>query len=123
MANKEEFKTFVKDNPQLVKYVRTGDMTWQKFYEMYDLYGTEGSVWKDYLNRNEETITKASTVTTGTIGIQEIMNFIKRVDLDSIQNSVSSIQRVLGVLQDFGTKEETKKEAYKPRPIYKHFED
>ncbi len=47
----------------------------------------------------------------------------KNVDLDSIQNGVNSIQRVLGVFQDFNKKDTPTKETYKPRPIYKHFED
>lgn len=122
MANKEAFKKFVKENPQLVKYVRIGDMSWQKFYEMYDLYGTDENIWKDYLNK-QETEKKQEAAALSAIGIPEIVNFVKQIDLDSIQNSVASIQRVLGVLQDFGTKDEPKKEAYKPRPIYKHFED
>ena len=46
------------------------------------------------------------------------------INLDSIQNGVYSLQRVLGVVQDFsnGKKEEVKEE-YKPRPLYKHFDD
>ena len=34
----DNFKKFVKENPKLVNFVRNGDMTWQKFYELYDLY-------------------------------------------------------------------------------------
>ena len=46
------------------------------------------------------------------------------MDLDSIQNGVNSLQRVLGVVQDLSGKEDKKPtEEYKPRPIYKHFED
>ena len=41
MSKKEEFKTFIKNNPGFIKYVNNGEMTWQKFYEMYDLYGEE----------------------------------------------------------------------------------
>ena len=49
---KEQFKSFVRKNPILVKYVDSNEMTWQKFYEMYDLYGEENSVWDKYLNNN-----------------------------------------------------------------------
>lgn len=125
MAKKEEFKEFVKKNPKLANFVRTGDMSWQKFYEMYDLYGQENEVWKDYLTpkQTEKEVAAVAGATAGAIGLPEILNFVKNVDLDSIQNGVSSIQRVLGVLQDFGTKDTPKKDSYKPRPIYKHFED
>ena len=56
---KEEFKEFVRKHPNLIKYVKSNEMTWQKFYEMYDLYGEEESIWKDYLgNKNSENNTK-----------------------------------------------------------------
>ena len=35
--SKEEFKGFVQKNPKLIEYVRNNEMTWQKFYELYDL--------------------------------------------------------------------------------------
>lgn len=124
MSNKEEFKNFVKENPRLIKFVNNGDMSWQRFYEMYDLYGNDENVWKDYINKPEEKKVEAAAATAaGLGGFGEILNFVKNIDLNAVQNSVGSIQRVLGVLQDFGTKEESTKEPYKPRPIYKHFED
>lgn len=126
MASKEEFKEFVKDHPRLIGHVKNGDMNWQKFYELYDLYGESGDIWEEYLKEptvesKSEAATKAA-VTGFSVG--EIMNFLKGIDLDELQNGVSSLQRVVGVLQDFGKKETpSPKEQYKPRPIYKHFED
>ena len=49
METKEKFKDFVKNNPVLLKYVKDGKMTWQKFYEIYDIYGEDKDAWKDYL--------------------------------------------------------------------------
>ena len=54
MSNKEEFKLFVKSHPELIRYVKNGEMTWQKFYETYSLYGKENDVWNKYFNNNEE---------------------------------------------------------------------
>lgn len=42
--SKEEFKSFVRKNPSLIKYVNNNSMTWQKFYEMYDMYGESNDV-------------------------------------------------------------------------------
>ena len=54
----------------------------------------------------------------------ELSNFLKGLDLDGIQNGVNSLQRVLSLLQDMSTnKPNTNPTNYKPRPIYKHFED
>ena len=45
----DNFKNFVKENPKLANFVRNGDMTWQKFYELYDLYGPFHDIWNKYL--------------------------------------------------------------------------
>jgi len=116
MTKKEEFKEFVKKNPKLVKYVKDGTSNWQQFYEIYDLYGEDKDAWKDYLP-----IATATTAFT----MPDFMSWIKNIDLDSFQNGVSSLQRVLGVVQDLSGKNTSAKpnEEYKPRPMYKHFED
>lgn len=125
MDTKEKFKQFVKEHPRLLKYTKSGEMTWQKFYEIYDMYGDSKEAWKDYLS--EETVAAATTATATAAALPttfgDLMNFVKNIDLDSVQNGVNSLQRVLGVLQDFGTSDTPKKEEYKPRPLYKHFED
>ena len=108
LSKKEEFKDFVRQNPRLINFVKNGKMTWQKFYEIFDLYGDDKEVWKDYLE-------------VATPGAASFLNILKNIDLDSVQNGVNSIQRVIGVLQDIGGKEEVNE--YKPRPIYKSFDD
>ena len=122
MANIEEFKGFVKKNPKLIKYTKSGEMSWQKFYELYDLYGEDENTWKPYLRTAE--VAAASTALRIT-SFADLMGLLKNVDLDSVQNGVSSIQRVLSVVQDLTGKEEKTevKQEYKPRPLYKHFED
>ena len=44
MGNLDNFKNFVKNNPHLITYVNNGSYTWQKFYEMYDLYGEKHDI-------------------------------------------------------------------------------
>ena len=126
---KEEFKEFVKKNPKLISYVKSNEMTWQKFYEMYDLYGEDENAWKDYINKKEtsDNNTASDIAKAGIAGLtlNEVVNWFKNVDLDSLQEGIGNVQRVLGVVQDFG-KKETKEQGtntYKPRPLYKHFED
>ena len=40
-------------------------MTWQKFYEIYDLYGKDNAIWNDYLGK-KETISNITNNTTNT---------------------------------------------------------
>lgn len=114
MNSKDEFKEFVRNNPNLIKYVRNGSKTWQNFYEIFNLYGSNDDVWREYL-REEKTESAHSL---------DFVTWLKALDLDSIQNGVASIQRVLGVVQDFTNKDDvSSNEEYTPRPLYKHFED
>ena len=111
MSVKEQFKEFVRKNPALLKHVKDGKMTWQKFYEIYDMYGEDENAWKDYL-------TVSATATSF-----DLMEFLKNLDLDSIQNGVNSMQRVLGLIEDMRSNKKETTETVKPRPLYKHFED
>lgn len=122
MAKIDEFKEFVKKNPKLVKYVKTGESNWQKFYEIYDLYGEDNEAWKDYLN--VETVATAATAAATAVGVNEVFNWLKNINLDSVQSGVSNLQRVIDMVQDLSSKDDSKPtKEYKPRPIYKHFED
>lgn len=117
MSNLDNFKSFVKQNPSLIKYVRNNEMTWQKFYEMYDLYGDSKDIWKDYIS---EAVTSTTSATSF-----DLINWLKNIDMDSLQENINSVRRVISVLQDLGTNTSSDNSSsnYKPRPIYKHFED
>ena len=121
MDKKAEFKIFVKENPKLLKYVKSGEMTWQKFYEMYDLYGKDEDIWKDYL----AVTTVSATAAASSFSFGEMINWLKNIDLDTVQTGIGNLQRVIGMVQDLTNKDtkEDKKEEYKPRPLYKHFDD
>lgn len=112
---KEEFKKFVRDNPRLIRYIKNKEMTWQSFYEIYDMYGESEEAWKPYLTEEKE------KVKTGNI---DFMNYLKNIDLDAVQESINSIQRVLGVVGDLTTKNTTTTtNEYEPKPLYKHLDD
>lgn len=120
MDKKTEFKEFVRKNPRLITFVKNEKMSWQKFYELYDLYGEKEDIWKEYLTKEE----RKSVDENKEVG-NDILGWMKGLDLDSIQNGMNSLQRVLALMTELATKDtvKTPKEEYKPRPLYKHFED
>ena len=119
MDKKEEFKLFVKENPRLIKYIKNGEMTWQKFYEMYDIYGKDNDIWQEYLS------VVPTTTAASTISFSQVLNWIKGINLDDVQSGIGNLQRVIGMVQDLTNKEDNqiKSEEYRPRPLYKHFDD
>lgn len=123
MSNKEEFKLFVKSHPELIRYVKSGEMTWQKFYETYSLYGKENDVWNKYFNNNEE-IKENTNEKKENVSITDVIDMVKKVDLNSVQKNITNISKALGIVQSLITKDEVNTtESYTPRPLYKKFED
>ncbi|MBO6145173.1 MAG: hypothetical protein J6O62_00015 [Bacilli bacterium] len=110
MSLKDEFKLFVKKHPELIDKVNKNETSWQKLFEIYSLYGEEDNVWNKYFN-------KEST------SVNDIINMVKNVDLDSVQKNITNISKALGLVQSLITKDEINKDTYTPRPLYKKFED
>lgn len=113
--SKEEFKTFARSHPELVKTVQEGKTSWQKLYELYDIYGENNTIWDDYISKPIEETTNT---------IKTLFNTFKNLDMDSVQKGITNIQKTISLLQDIGigsNKELTN--TYEPRPLYQHFED
>ena len=122
MSKKEEFKLFIKDHPELIKYVKSGEMTWQKFFEIYSIYGTNDNIWNKYFNNDEGSNT--SNMPKDNMTVSDLIEMVKNVDLDSVQKNITNISKALGLVQSLITKEDLPEtDMYTPRPLYKKFED
>lgn len=123
MDKKEEFKAFVKENPFLIQYVRDGKKSWQDFYEMYDLYGEDEDAWGKLLNEENKSTVKSNNRSGGYL--EELVKIAKNVDVNKVQEGISSLQKTLGLFGElFASKEAgSSKKEYNPRPLYKRFED
>ena len=110
--SKELFKAFVSKNPSLAAHVNNGSMTWQKFYEMFDLYGEDSSVWNKYLDTNN-------------VSVGKINDLIKNVDMNSIKEHIDTAQKALDFVQELTGKQVGKTSSIidTPRPLNKFFED
>lgn len=113
----DEFKNFVRKNSYLVDYVTNKKMTWQQFYELYDLYGESDEIWNKF-KKDDSPIT-----TTGIIPvIKEIYNYVKKVDLASVQKTLTSIDKAIEAFKGFND-DKGNPNQYEERPKYKYFED
>ena len=125
MSKKDEFKLFASKHPELVKYIKSGEMTWQSFYEIYDIYGESDNAWDSYLKKE----TTKNVNNSATPSFKAITDKLKNIDMDSIQHHINTAQKALGIVQELTTKGGTgagiasAAEAVNPRPINKIFED
>ncbi len=118
---KEEFKAFVRKKPELIKFVNSGKMTWQKFYEQWSLYGEDEKVWESYKGVDSKSTSKTKEES---FNIGSITDMIKKVDMNSVQKGVNSLQKVIELLQGFTTKDAASgTKSYEPRQLFKKFED
>lgn len=128
MDNKmDEFKNFVKSNPFLIGYIRKGSKSWQEFYEIYDLYGEDEEAWAKELEEIEDTREVSNNRQSRGGYLEEIINMAKNVDVDKVQEGISSLQKTLGLFGELFVNKNnstgsTGKE-YNPRPLYRRFED
>ncbi len=123
---KEEFKAFVKTKPELVSYVSNGEMSWQKFYEIWSLYGNDEKVWNKYGLREEKKEEKKEN--SDSFSFSSLVDSIKKVDMNSVQKGINSMQKAIELLQGFtsgGAAASATKTAseYSPRQLFKKFED
>ena len=112
MDKKEEFKTFMKKNPKLLDYIKNNNSSVQKLYEVYDVYGEDESIWKPYLQTNNQT---------------NFTDMFKNIDTNKIQEHIGHAQKALNVIQELTSKGGETIENIKgpalPRPITKFFGD
>ncbi len=116
--SKELFKKFVRIHPELGNHVMDNKTSWQKLYELYEMYGEDSDVWDKYIVRNVVTSTKNSESS-----FSDLINMIRNVDLESVQKGVSNLQKTIGLLQDIGIGSKSTTSTYEPRPLYRYFDD
>lgn len=114
-----EFKEFVKTHPSLLKSVNSGKITWQRLYEMYDLYGSDSNVFNEYLNTENNISNKNIN------DYKNVIDTLKNIDMDSVKSNLTSLQKALTFLEDFTKPDDLTKvsKVVNPRPFGNFFND
>lgn len=104
----DDFREFVSRYPKLRDDVRGGKRTWQNIYEEWYLYGEQDSQWSKYRDSQEAPKpTNQNTNPSLNDSIKTIFSYIQKVNPDSLNRSLNSIQKVVQIAQTFGTKRVT----------------
>ncbi len=103
MTKIDKFKQFIYNHPEFIDYVKNNNTSWQSLYELYDIYGENTKVWDKYLNNK----------TSSVFDIKSLLNTIKNIDLNSLEENINNIQKAVGLVEEFtkSEKEEDKKES------------
>lgn len=94
MGKLDDFKLFIKENPHLIDKVHNNEVTWQKLYETYDIYGTTHEIFNKQINKK----IPSSLLTKD--GINNAINIFKDIDLDKLSNGLDSLKKVVGTIQE-----------------------
>ncbi len=123
MDKKEEFKEFIKSKPELVDYVKSREYTWQDFYEVYDLYGKDESVWEKYKEKKSDSEGNERK----NASITELTDLVKNINIDNVQKYINNAQKAINVISELTAKKPSSnvvQDVVKtPRVINKFFGD
>jgi len=104
----DEFREFVKRYPKLRDDVRTGKRTWQNIYEEWSILGEKDNQWADYREENKQNRSANNTNNNQNVPLNEsiknIIGYIQKLNPDSINRTLNSIQKVIQIAQSFGPK-------------------
>lgn len=93
MDKKEAFKLFIGNHPELLNYIKNKEMTFQDFYEIYDIYGENPDTWNRYFKNP-----------TNDVKLKELSSVLKNINMDSIEHHVNNAQKVIGIIQELTKK-------------------
>ncbi len=99
--SKESFKSFISKNPEFAKSVNGGKISWQKMYELYDMYGEDNKIWDEYREKEKS---------ESSFNIKNLLSSLKGINLESFQSNISSLQKAVGFLEDLTRDSDKKKE-------------
>ena len=109
MSKKDNFKKFIFDHPEFIDYVKDNNISWQKIYELYDIYGEDMNIWNKYISKDIK----------DSIDIKGLFNTLKNINLDALEENITSIQKAVGLVEELTKKEEVKEEKPKESKIDK----
>ncbi|MBS4203905.1 YlbD family protein [Lederbergia citrea] len=95
----EQFKSFVKKHPKLLKSVRNGENTWQEVYEDWYLLGADDPKWNSFKDAGASEETAVEKTETDKGWMNQITGIIKKMDANQVQNHIQQLSQAIGAIQ------------------------
>ena len=99
----EEFKKFVKNNPNIIKSVREEKITWQELYEDWYLFGEEDPRWDSFglktkINFEENKQTEDESAEKRD-WVGQVLSVVKNMDPLQIEGYLYNLSQALSAIQ------------------------
>ncbi|RWS43958.1 cytoplasmic protein [Bacillus mycoides] len=106
----QQFKEFVNHHPKMVHEVRSGQKTWQQFYEEWYLLGEQDQIWTAYrpdgapafssVKENKEEKKEKRTEEEKTADVMgQMLSFFKKLDVEQMQHHLANVTSAIGSVQ------------------------
>ena len=93
----EQFKSFVKQHPLLLKSVRGGENTWQDLYEDWFLLGPEDRKWEEF--REGASLKTVDDAAEEKGWLNQFTGLLKNMDANQMQHHINSLSQAVGAIQ------------------------
>ena len=104
----DEFRAFLTKYPGIVEDVKNGNHSWQQMYENWVVLGENDASWQKYQTapvlKETEQKAKSNTIEAllSSTSLKNVVNYVKKIDPDSISKTLNTVQKVLQITQSFG---------------------
>lgn len=122
MNKLDSFKKFVKTKPYLAYKVHSGLTSWQKLFEIYDVYGANHEIFDDGMKKSKpeaEPKAQENEVQAGNWkeSVTTILKALQDVDVEKLSDSLNSFKNIFSLF------ERPKAQPSSIKRPYKRFED
>ena len=100
----EEFKKYIKENPNLKIKVDKRETTWQELFEEWTIIGkvdTGGESVKETVKTTSNIPVTKEMAQLGDM-IKTCVNYVKKINPDSISKTVTNIQKLMALVAGIG---------------------
>ena len=107
----EDFKEFVKNNPNIKQIMQKHKLNWQTLFEEWSLQGGEKTL-SNYNEEGDVKVNKTSSSKTSIPVTKEMaqlgdmiktcVNYVKKINPDSITKTVNNVQKLMALVAGIG---------------------
>ncbi|MFV8827024.1 YlbD family protein [Alkalihalobacterium sp. APHAB7] len=126
----QQFKQFVKEHPLLIREVRSGNKTWQEYYEEWTLLGSEHPDWEKYRKAGKSNTYESESQekdhtsneksgneeASSSITAANILGMLKNINFNDLQHHMAQVSSVISNVQGLMQTFQGKNQPNQPPP-------